>query len=278
MSRGNARQEIFLDADDYSCFLRRLAATTQRFRVRCHAYCLMVNHFHLLLEPSELPLSRMMQQLNSSYTQWFNRRHGRVGHVLQGRPRMLLIDRDDYFRRVLRYIARNPVRANLVSNPADWRWSSYRATAGIEKPPSFLTLDRVWSAFDPRDVRHAQRLYRALVDGAADAGEDDEPRGRVFFGGRELVTRLQPRLAPHRTNDDFLYADRFAGRLPLDHLFRIAPDPVSLDRFMQDAFDRHGYTLREIGAFVGQRPNTVWKRIRRARLTSAVDAEEKIQI
>src|SRR5258706_5066069 len=144
MSRGNARQEIFVDPDDYQYFLDRLTVVTARVRVRCRAYCLMPNHFHLLLEPGELPLSKMMQQLNSSYTQWFNRRHDRVGHVLQGRPKELLIDRDDYFRRVLRYIVLNPIRASLVEHPAEWPWSSFRATAGLEKPAAFLALDEVW--------------------------------------------------------------------------------------------------------------------------------------
>ena len=138
MSRGNARQQIFLDADDYARFLTRLTVTSARFGVRCRAYCLMVTHFHLLLEPNLFPLSRMMQQLNSSYSQSFNRRHERVGHVLQGRFKSPMIDGDDYVRRVLRYIALNPVRAGLVAHPAEWPWSSYRATAGLETRPSFL--------------------------------------------------------------------------------------------------------------------------------------------
>jgi putative transposase len=129
MSRGNARQEIFLDDEDYERFFHRLAITSARFKVRCRACCLMPNHYHLVLEPATLPLSRMMQQLNSSYSQWFNRRHDRVGHVLQGRFRSLVLDDESYLRRVVRYIVLNPVRARLVEDPSQWRWSSYNAHA-----------------------------------------------------------------------------------------------------------------------------------------------------
>jgi REP element-mobilizing transposase RayT len=184
MSRGNARQQIFLDADDYARFLTRLTVTAARFGVRCRAYCLMVTHFHLLLEPNLFPLSRMMQQLNSSYSQSFNRRHERVGHVLQGRFKSPMIDGDDYLRRVLRYITLNPVRAGLVATPEDWPWSSYRATAGLESPPSFLTLDRVWRSFD-HDPSLAQRRYAAFVAGGGGYRGQRTSSARISKPGME---------------------------------------------------------------------------------------------
>jgi putative transposase len=263
MSRGNARQKIFLDADDYVRFLARLTVTAARFDVRCRAYCLMVTHFHLLLEPNRFPLSRMMQQLNSSYSQWFNRRHDRIGHVLQGRFKSPMIDGADYFRRVLRYIALNPVRAGLVGQPADWPWSSYRATAGLETPPSCLGLDRVWRSFDA-DMPTARRRYAAFVAGGPPARAADRLPATLAEGPEPFLSRLGAILEQHRDEVDVTHAERFACRPSLDRLFESADDADALDHSMRDAFQRYGYTLREIGDFVGRPANTVARRIRRA--------------
>jgi REP element-mobilizing transposase RayT len=118
-----------------------LASVVVRYRVRCHAYCLMGNHYHLLLETPEGNLSVAMRQLNGVYTQRFNRRHERCGHVLQGRFGAQLVDGHAYLHEVCRYIVLNPVRAGLVSPPRDWPWSSFRATAGEAPVPGFLTVD-----------------------------------------------------------------------------------------------------------------------------------------
>jgi REP element-mobilizing transposase RayT len=247
MSRGNARQKIFLDRTDYERFLKRFAVVSARFAVRCRAFCLMPNHFHLLLEPNQFPIWRLMQQLNSSYCQSFNRRHDRVGHVLQGRYKAFLIDKELYYHRVLRYIVLNPVRARLVVHPAQWRWSSYLATAGF---------------VDPDDQRRAQRLYDDLVCGeVSDAGA--EAVGPVAVGSDEFAVRLTDALAPHHAADDIRYAERFAVRPPLDLL--LAVEDVHLrDAAMRDAFEYYGYTLREIGDAIRRCPCTVWRRIRRA--------------
>jgi putative transposase len=262
MSRGNARQEIFLDAGDYTRFLVRLAVTAARFGVLCRAYCLMVNHFHLLLEPRQFPLSRMMHQLNSSYSQSFNRRHERVGHLLQGRFKSPMIDGDAYLRRVLRYIVLNPVRAGLVAQPAEWPWSSYRATAGLETPPSFLTLDRVWRSFDA-DPSTAQRRYAAFVAGGP-SGRSDRLSGTIADGPELFRSRVGDVLERYRDEGDLTYADRFACRPSLERIFENAHDAAALDQAMRRAFERHGYTLREIGDFVRRPACTVWRRIRRA--------------
>jgi REP-associated tyrosine transposase len=265
MSRGNARQAIFLDADDYEYFLERLSATTARFDVMCRAYCLMPNHFHLLVEPGQFPLSRMMHQLNATYSQRFNRRHERVGHVLQGRFKALLIDVDDYFHRVLRYIALNPVRSALVAHPKDWTWGSYRATAGIEESPAFLVLDRVWAGFDT-DHTKARERYAEFV--TAECSEtEDQPTGPVVSGSDEFRARVAPALEPHRDERELVYAERFACRPSLDRLFADLWDVDAIDSAISDAFERHGYTLREIGEFLGRPPATVWRRVRRGAVT-----------
>ena len=262
ISRGNARQPIFLDAEDYTRFLIRLSVTSARFDVRCRAHCLMPNHVHLLLQPHQFSLSRMMQQLNSSYCEAFNERHGRVGHVLQGRFKAPMIDGDAYFRRVLLYIVLNPVRAGIVAHPAAWPWSSYRPTAGLEPRPSFLDLDPVWKAFDS-DRSVAQRLYAGAVNDAP-AEPEDLLTGPIAYGSESFRTRVAETLDAHRDERDVVYAERFACRPSLERLFVKGVSASALQCAMRNAFERHGYTLREIGNFVGRPPSTVWRRIHRS--------------
>jgi putative transposase len=258
MSRGNARQRIFEDDLDYRRFQVKLAEVVARFDLSCQAYCLMPNHFHILLRLSSIPISRAMQQLNSSYSQWFNRRHGRVGHVMQGRFRALLVDNDVYLLRVLRYIVMNPVASGLVKVPEAWRWSSYRATRGLAPPEPFLDLWNVWNLFDPCDRPHAQELFEVFANGAE---PDVAPDGLVYFGAQDLAESLAPIVAEHRRNPEFARSERFAIRPPITEILDEPGDIPSLDQRMQEAYFDHGYTLREIANRVGKHTSTVWRRV-----------------
>jgi len=130
-SRGNGRQRIFLDDRDNRLFLELLGNTLERFQWVCHAYCLMVNHYHLMIETPEANLSKGMHHLNASFSQAHNKRHGAVGHLLQGRFKSIVVDRESYLLELARYVVLNPVRAGMVARPEDWPWSSYRHTAGL---------------------------------------------------------------------------------------------------------------------------------------------------
>ena len=153
-SRGNAREEIYRDDVDCLAFLRTLATTVPRFRWICHSFCLIPNHYHLLLETPEPNLAKGMRMLNRSFAEHFNKRHGRVGHVFQGPYGDVLIETDEHLLEVLRYIALNPVRAGLAGRPADWPWSSYAALAGLSEAPTFLTTDLARSLLaGPLDFR-----------------------------------------------------------------------------------------------------------------------------
>ena len=130
-SRGNARERIFFTDSDREAFLGILGDVVERFGWLCHAYCLMTNHYHLLIETPNANLSRGMRHLNGVYTQWINRHNKRTGHIFQGRFRSILVEKESHLLELARYVVLNPVRAKMVRSPRDWRWSSYRATSGL---------------------------------------------------------------------------------------------------------------------------------------------------
>ena len=121
-SRGNAREPIFADERDRAGYLAVLGSAVARHNWLCHAYCLMGNHYHLLVETPDGNLSLGMRHLNGVYTQEYNRRHGRVGHVFQGRFKAIVVDRDSYLLELCRYVVMNPLRAGMVESPDDYRW------------------------------------------------------------------------------------------------------------------------------------------------------------
>jgi REP-associated tyrosine transposase len=177
-TRGNNRARIFFDELDYDAWLRILDRTVKRFHWTCHAYCLMPNHYHLLLETSQERISAGMQHLNGSFAQRVNVRYDRTGHVFEGPYHEELVEDDAHLLELCRYVPLNPVRARLCSGAGDWSRSSYLATAGLERPPPFLTVSFVRSLFGQGPAALAR--YRAFVaDGAmacAETSTDLVPR------------------------------------------------------------------------------------------------------
>jgi REP element-mobilizing transposase RayT len=127
IARGNRREAVFLDGDDYEIYRHRLALYRARYAVTLHAYCLMPNHVHLVLGTAEAPLDHFMQCLQQSYTQRFNRRYAQVGHVFQARYKALLCETDEYLVTLVRYVHQNPVRAGLAARAEDYGYSGHRA-------------------------------------------------------------------------------------------------------------------------------------------------------
>ncbi len=124
-SRGDRREDIYFDDDDRIAWLKILDGVCGRFNWVVHAYCQMSNHYHLLVESVDGNLSRGMRQLNGQYTQGFNRRHGEVGHLFQGRYKAILVQKETYLLELTRYVVLNPIRAGMVSRLAHWPWSTY---------------------------------------------------------------------------------------------------------------------------------------------------------
>ena len=171
--RGNAQDDVFYDAVDRTKFCLLVQEGTERFRHRIHAFCLLDNHVHMALQVGEKPLSRIMQNLTFRYTQWFNRRHKRVGHLFQGRYKANLVDADSYLLELTRYIHLNPYRAKITRKPEKYRWSSYRFYIKDELP--WLTTEFVLGQFSD-DIGRANRSFRKFVD----EGKTDAEEGGVF--------------------------------------------------------------------------------------------------
>ena len=258
-ARGNARQNIFLDDEDRQSFLAVLARVVSRFHLILHAYCLMDNHFHLVVETTEGNLSQAMRQLNGVYTQAFNRRHDRVGHVLQGRFKAIVVERESYLLELCRYVVLNPVRAKVTRKADTYPWSSYLATAGLAPTPAFLTVDWVLSQFG-RQRAAAQRKYQAFVaEGRGLESPWEEVRGQVLLGSEEFVEQLSAELRDKRPLKEIPRQQRFAARPKLSQLFSTSSrtDRARRNEAIRRAHLDYGYSLSEIGHAVGLHYSTV---------------------
>jgi putative transposase len=161
-TRGNSKRHIFDDDVDRLMFLMQLKRAAKRYGWTVLAYCLMTNHYHLVLQLSDRGLSRGMCELNSGFAASYNMRHGRSNHVFGRRFWDDSIEADGHLYESCRYVVLNPVRAGLRDEPADWPWSSYRACAGLEHAPAFLAAGELLTFFG-RDPARARRAYRSYV-------------------------------------------------------------------------------------------------------------------
>jgi putative transposase len=249
-SRGNARAEIFVDDIDRRRLLEIFTEVVSRYGFLIHAYCLMSNHYHLLVETPLSNLSAGMRQLNGVYTQAFNRRHQRVGHLFQGRYKAVLVDRDEYLLELSRYIVLNPVRANLVLRPEEWKWSSYRAMIGMDKQPGFLHTNWLLSEFSL--VRQeAQSRYRSFVE---DAKGMESPlrkaRGGWILGGKRFLEEMTERIKGKELEKglkEIPKRERYAVRPSLREIFK----EKNREEGIYEAIYQWGYKLREVGDYVG---------------------------
>jgi putative transposase len=258
-ARGNDRRPIFEEHDDHATFLIVLASVVARHHVRCHAYCLMGNHYHLLLETPEANLSIAMRQINGVYTQRFNRRHERSGHLLQGRFWAHLVDGESYLREVCRYIVLNPVRAGLVGHPGEWPWSSFRATVGETTPPGFLTVNWILELGGMRSAEEARRQYRTFVE--AGIGQPapllDSLKSNLALGDDIFMLRLREQCPPAARSVEVPRVQRFAGRPPLSQLFQDVTSKADRNARTVLAIRDHGYAMREVAEFLGRHYATI---------------------
>ncbi len=242
-SRGNSKQNVFLCDGDRWAFLRTFESVINKYDWLCHGYCLMTNHYHLLIETRKGNLAGGMKVLNGVYSQAFNRRHERTGHLFESRYRSRLVENEGYLLELCRYIVSNPVSAGLADHPSEWRWSSYRAICGDERQGSFLTTGWVLSQFS--DVPDEGRdVFREFVqDGLGKDARDHGPRPFLGFDGE-----------PYHSEGP-----------PLSAL--IDTDSTRGERKSQmfAAVHTHKYSIKEVADHLGVHYTTVYRAIKRLR-------------
>ncbi len=257
-TRGNARQRIFRDDTDREVFFHTLAQVIARYGWLCHAYCLMENHYHLLVETLRPNLALGMRQLNGVYTQAFNRRHRRVGHLFQGRYKAIVVEKEAHLLELCRYVVLNPIRARVKKAVGAWRWSSYRATAGLAPVPPCLTVDWVLGQFSPRRPQ-AQVRYRRFVRNGLGQQPWQQLTGQIYLGTEPFIKR-------HTKGLDRL------KEVPRAHWRPVRPRLAQLFRAggqtaIASAYREYGYRLHEIADHLGVHYATVSRRLRQLERT-----------
>jgi len=258
-SRGNRRARVFINERDRKVFLDILDKANRRYETRCHAYCLMDNHYHLVLETIRANLSEAMRLINGVYTQTFNRLYQKAGHVFQGRYKAILIQRDAHLLEASRYVVVNPVRAGIVNKAENWGWSSYRATAGLVKAERCLTTSWILSQFDDNPVA-AMTKYREFVSEA--------PRGRFYeavdsgiaFGSREFALFCSLQANGSVNIKEVSREQRHAGRPELSSIMGESGNRV---KNILKAVEVYGYTQKAVADELGVHYSAVSKLLSR---------------
>lgn len=285
ITRGNNRQTVFGDDTDRAGFLTFMEDYARRMGIIVLAYVLMENHVHMLVEVGEKPLSEFMRRLLGRFTQRFNRRHGRVGHLFQGRYKAILCERESYLKELVRYIHLNPVRAGIVAKPESYAWSSHRAYVGLV-PAGSVAVDRVLGMFGRSRDRAREAFGRFVQDGMNQGHRPEFYRvteGR-YLGSDEFLesvrakeARMSRRLSKRRFPRMGL--DELAEGLAVEYqtdvqtiksLNRTPPLPAVRSRLAFEAVVLHGHKGVEVARWLGCDPSSVTKAIRRK--------EEKVNV
>ena len=253
-SRGDGRDPIYLDDSDRTAFLAILSYVCERYNWSCHSYCLMTNHYHLLMETHAATLARGMRQLNGVYTQRFNRAHARVGHVYQGRYSAVLVQKERHLLEVLRYIVLNPIRAGMVTAAQDWQWSSYRAAIGLAPSPSWLLTDGLAAIF-VSGAEGRREIERFVEDGIDMPSCWRNLKGQIYLGDSTFVSDAQAHIAVDAADldevPDAQGHHRHAPSERWEEHYPVYRRRADRDRAIVDAFVRGGGTMRVIGEHFG---------------------------
>jgi len=258
-SRGNERKPVYQDDADRRIFLDVLHKVNGRYNLLCHAYCLMTNHYHILIETPDGNLSKGMRQINSVYTQKFNTRHNRSGHLFQGRYKSILIQKESHLLEVCRYVVLNPVRAKIAETPEAWLWGSYRSTAGLEKPHPCLTTDWILGQF-AKLKRTATEKYREFVQaGTGELNIWKDVQGQSLLGNEEFAARLINHVKGYEHIKEIPREQRYLSRPHLGEIFKTDPGDNKdvLRKKAKDSVEKYGYSLRQIADHLGVHYSTV---------------------
>lgn len=242
MLRGNDGQKIFFSDADRCRMCLLIQQGVERYGHRIHAFCLMSNHIHLLVQVAHTPISKIVHNLAFRYSQGINRRYGKIGHLFQGRFKSILLEESDYFLKLIRYIHMNPVRAKLVSKPEDYQWSGHRAYLGIDDDIVWLTIDYALAKFDNvlGQARHMYNDYILKIESKEELNEL-----RMNFKDSQVLG-----------NDDFLEEIRETNKLeseptiPLSVILDAACQVFGIEKTMLSSFSQSRKLSLARGAIV----------------------------
>lgn len=259
-SRGDRRGDIYTDDSDRGRWLETLGGVCSRYNWRVHAYCLMDNHYHLVVETIEGNLSKGMRQLNGVYTQSYNRRHHQAGHLFQGRYKAILVDKEAYLLELTRYVVLNPVRARMVKNIGDWPWSSYPAMAGDSQLHDWLETDWLLSQFGKQRKRARVKYTDFVRSGICLPSIWDDLQKQVFLGSDAFIHRHLKAIEEKESLDDIPALQKRALAKPMAYYQDKYPDTREAIR---QAFLTGAYTLKEIGEHFGKHYSTISRIVNR---------------
>ena len=247
-SRGDGREDIYPGDEDRHLFLEVLGWVCERCNWVVHSYCLMDNHYHLLIETPDGNLSLGMRQLNGVYTQRFNRQHHRVGHVFQGRYKAILVQKESYLLELVRYVVLNPVRARMVRQAKNWPWSSYRSTTGVAEARVWLAVDWVLSAFSPQRKAAIKRFVEFVDQGRGQPSPWEQLKNQIYLGDDAFVDDIQCKVSVDQVLEDVPAVQR--RRVPRS-LSSYEAESATRDEAIVQAYRSGGYSLKVIGEYWG---------------------------
>jgi len=253
-SRGDRQEAIYEGDADRQQWLEILSRVCERYNWSIHAYCLMGNHYHILLETADGNLSKGMRQLNGVYTQYFNRQHNRVGHVYQGRYKAILVEKDSYLLELSRYVVLNPVRAGMIKNMDEWHWSSYLVTIGKLPTPDWLEVDWLLSQFSLQRNRARSRYIDFVREGIGLPPVWDDLRQQIYLGSDDFIDKHQKLISRKQDLDDIPALQKRAMPKPISYYQKKYKNEKQA---ITQAFLSGGYTLKEIGDYYGKHYTTI---------------------
>lgn len=262
-SRGNKQENIFLTDTDRSLFLAILGEVCARCRWICYSYCLMGNHYHLLIETPEGNISKGMRLLNGIYTQRFNRLHLKVGHVFQGRFKGILVEKESYLLELCRYIVLNPVRANMVATASDWKWSSYRAAICEEQSPNWLSSNNILALFS-NDIPSAVKKFQEYVaQGSLNGSPWRRLKHQIYLGSDNFIKDMQAKIEPEQNLVNFPKTQYLTQPLSLK---QYEEQTTNRDDCIATAYNSGLFSMREIGNYFGLHYSRVSRIVKSRRL------------
>ena len=259
-SRGDRREEIYLDDADRINWLTLFGHVCKRFNWVCHAYCLMDNHYHIVVETVEGNLSKGMRQLNGVYTQTFNRTHNRVGHVFQGRYKAILVEKDSYLLELSRYVVLNPVRAGLVKNVDQWPWSSYSAMIEKSSRPEWLQADWILGQFGKQRKRAIAAYIDFVRSGVGLSSIWEDLCGQIYLGKEEFVKKMQQHAQSDRNISEIPRVQRRALARPLSYYASLSDRNEGITA----AYQTGDYTMKAIADEFGVHYATISRVVKKA--------------